>query len=63
VLELDEIESDRFIGKIQRENLCHTTTFGAYSIGSLGHFSDFQNGFFGRQIDSGKAAGTLSSTK
>jgi hypothetical protein len=63
VLELDEIEADRFIGKIQRENLCHATTFGAYLTGSLGHFFDFRNGFFGRYFGFRSIRVKLSSTK
>jgi hypothetical protein len=63
VLELHEIESDRFIGKIQRENLCHTTTFSAHLTGSLGHFFDFRNGFFGRYFGVRSIRVKLSSTK
>jgi hypothetical protein len=61
---VDEIESNRFMGKIQRENLCHTTTFGAYSAGSLGHFFfDFRNGFFRRYFGVRSIRVKLSSTK
>jgi hypothetical protein len=56
---VDEIESDRFIGKIQRENLCHTTTFGAYFDRVTRAFFRFSKrllwALFWRQIDSGEA--------